>query len=294
MGLGWKDIDTELLREGPWEDVSRHVRKAGFDGRALGQLWRFARECRIGDYVLYYDPPKKRVVLSRVTSDLKRRCFAPHDEEDIWQYREVDYPIKPIPLLDFYAPLKGQLLGPRMSFWEVRDHDVVDQIARGGAPHLDAASDPELSAAFGTLGDLLLKRAEGLDATDWEWLAVDYFKAQGAHVDERQVGGSRAIIDAEARFDHGELGEEVWRIQVKRNQLRRVDWPEIEDCLGKVGAARLCFVSVYGFSKAAHTKAEEFGVTLMEARDFIRFLLSGKLRPELQRKLQLPLLHASR
>ena len=58
--------------------------------------------------------------------------------------------------------------------------------------------------------------AEALNERDWEWVVVDWLKTQGAHVDERHVGKNQPIIDAEARFDHGELGEDLWRVQVKR------------------------------------------------------------------------------
>ena len=45
---------------------------------------------------------------------------------------------------------------------------------------------------------------EALNELDWEWLVVDYLKAQGASVNERLVGGNRPIIDAEAMFDLGD------------------------------------------------------------------------------------------
>jgi restriction endonuclease Mrr len=175
-----------------------------------------------------------------------------------------------------------------MSFWQLHAFETVHQIASGTAPNIASATDPELASAYRHLTELLLRRAEALDANDWEWLVVDYFKAQGAHVDERQVGGSRSIIDAEAHFDHGDLGEEVWRIQVKRYQDQTVDWPEIEHDLMRVGAAQFCFVSVYGFTDMARKNAQEQGVRVLEAADFVPFLLGGKIRARLREKLKLP------
>jgi hypothetical protein len=137
------------------------------------------------------------------------------------------------------------------------------------------------------LRTLLVRRAEALNAEHWEWLVVDFLKAQGAHVDERRVGGSRPIIDAEARFDHGELGEEIWRVQVKRLN-HEVGWDIIESDLRHVGDARFCFVSVFGFSPEARQRAAAAGVVLLEAGDFSRFLLSGKLRARLREQLRLP------
>lgn len=296
VGIGWPHVDTAVLAKASWATLSQHVKatckwyKTNRErGSATGQLIRFGRECSIGDYVVYYDPPQKHVRICRVTSELLRRDFDLASNDDIWQFRKVEYPVPPIPILDFYGALKGSLLGPRMSFWEIKgDFEIVDRLARGERP--DSVSDPELEAAYRQLSELVLKRAEALNEQDWEWLVVDYFKAQGAHVDERHVGGSGAIIDVEARFDHGELGADVWRIQVKRWQNRRVDWPTIHKDLEKVGDARFCFVSVYGFTDDAKKKAEEEDVRLLESADFTRFLLSGRMRSRIRAKLKVPLL----
>lgn len=295
VGIGWRSIDDGILRTGSKGDVLEHLRTVcpGYKtnrerGTAVGQLWRFARDCSLGDYVVYYDPAQKTATICRVISEVLKRDFDLQDDTDIWYYRRVDYPIPPIPIVDFYGPLKGRVLGPRASFWSLRPFDAVDQLARGASPHLIAAADPEIEAAYRKLKQLVVRRAEALDASDWEWLVVDYFKAQGAHVDERAVGGSQSIIDAEARFDHGELGEDVWRIQVKRYQDQKVDWTTVEKDLSNVGESKFCFVSVYGFTPEARVEAEEHGVLLLEAADFTRFLLSGKVRERLRRKLQLP------
>jgi hypothetical protein len=52
-----------------------------------------------------------------------------------------------------------------------------------------------------------------LNERDWEVVVADYFRAQGANLDG-SVGGNRAVADIEARFGHGELGDELWRVQV--------------------------------------------------------------------------------
>ncbi|MEI6807584.1 MAG: restriction endonuclease [bacterium] len=295
VGLGWFDVDHTVLANAERSALARHVTDVckwyetdRQRGNATGQLYRFARNCSTGDYVVYYDPGKKHVRVCRVTSDVRRRDFDLSDKADIWHFRQVEYVGEPIPILDFYAVLKGRLLGPRMSFWELRPFDTVDKIARGESPNLTAVSDPELNLAYRNLRDLVSKRVEALNAEDWEWLAVDYFKAQGAHVDETKIGRNRPIIDAEALFYHGDVGEELWRIQVKRYQDRKVDWPEIERDLEKVGEAKFCYVSAYGFTDTAREQAEENEVKLLDASNFVSFLLSGKLRERIAAKLRLP------
>jgi len=301
VGVGWRNIDPVVLRTATREGLTEHVTlrcpnytSARERGNAVGQLWRFGRECAIGDYILYYDPPRKQVRICRVTSDAQARDFdLDQAATDIWHLRRVEYPIPPIPILDFYGVLKGRLLGPRSSFWEIRPFAVVDRLAKGAAPNMIAASDPELAAAYQRVRELVVKRAEALNDKDWEWLVADYFKAQGAHVDERRVGGTGAVIDVEARFSRGELGEEVWRVQVKRYQDRQIDWPAIETDFEHAGEdAQFCFVSVYGFTAEARARAEAEDIRLMEAGDFTRFLLSGKVRDRLRQKLALPNLDA--
>jgi predicted Mrr-cat superfamily restriction endonuclease len=295
-------VDASIAASESRETLRRHITKVcdwykteRERGGATGQLLRFAQECQPGDYVLYYVPAKKHVVFCRVTSGPLFRDFDLIDETDVFHYRRVEYPRPPVPILDLYGPLKGQVLGPRMSFWEIRPYEVVHQIASSESPAIAAVADPELDTAYRSLRELLLKRAEALNEQDWEWLVVDYFKAQGAQVDERFVGGRQPIIDAEAVFDHGELGEETWRIQVKRYQGRKVDWPAIQNDLDHVGEAWFCYVSVYGFTDEARTRAdEEERVLLMEAEDFTLFLLGGKSRESIRQKLRIPALGTRR
>jgi predicted Mrr-cat superfamily restriction endonuclease len=288
-------VDPRIAAVGSREDIRRHVAEVcdfysteRESGAATGQIFRFVQECQPEDYVLYYDPPKKHVVFARVVSGPLFRDFDLDDSTDIFHYRMVEYAREPVPILDLYGPLKGKLLGPRMSFWEIRSHEAVDTIANGGSPATAAAEDPKIETAYRNLRNLILERAETLNEKDWEQLTVDYFRAQGAHVVGR-VGGNQPIIDAEAIFYHGELGGEVWRIQVKRYQNQSVDWPTIRRDLEHVGAeSRFCYVSVYGFTDEARMRADEEGIYLMEAASFTRFLLSDRYSESIRQKLRLP------
>jgi len=298
VGVGWQDVEPSVATAQNRDEIWSHIREAYPPEKVpnvkvsnwTGQLFRFCQECSVGDYVLYYDPPNKRVRVCRVKSASMYRSFEPKDESDIWHYREVEYPIEAIPVLDLYGSLKGKLLGPRMSFWELQgSFDTIDAIACGKKPHLVAVPDLELRQCYEELRRLVTRRLERLQSHDWEYLVVDYLKAQGAHVNELEVGGSRPIIDAEARFDHGELGEELWRVQIKRYQDRKVDWPEIEKDLKSVGDdARFCFVSVSGFTSEASKEAYKQGVRLLDGEDFTLFVLGGKIRDSLKEKLALP------
>lgn len=299
VGVGWKTVDQKILTSATREQLWTHVKQvctAWYQddrqvGKATGQLYRFGQECKVGDYVLYYDPAKKQVRICKVASGPRYRDFDLADATDIWHYRKVEYPIDPIPVLDFHGSLKGSLLGPRMSFWSMGPvFDKVDPMCRGQAPHQIGAPDPEVQSAYERLQDVVNRRLEILNDSDWELLVADYFKSQGAYVDESRVGGNRAVIDVEAYFDRGELGPDLWRVQVKRYQDCPVDWPEIEHGLRHAGDAHFCFVSVYGFTEQARIRAEEEeNLTILKREDFGQFLLGGRLRPELRQKLRLPI-----
>lgn len=292
VGIGWQNVDSNVVRHGDKKKLRKHIEKvcAKNVGRATGTLFRFGVECALGDYILYYHPSKKRVQICRVKSKLKYRDFDVEQSDiDIWQYRDIEYTRDPISILDLYGSLKGKLLGPRGSFWGIRDaFAIVDFLARGKKPGNESAPDREIREAFDRMTDLVLRRAEALNERDWELVVADYFRAQGAYI-EGSVGGGRPIIDAEARFSHGELGEEVWRIQVKRLQDKPVGWAKIEKDYQNAGDdVRFCFVSVYGFTDEARAKADAEGIRLMEAADFTRFLFGERLRPDLRIKLALP------
>lgn len=297
VGLGWGGMDRKVLDNGSVEEIWTHINEI-FKGQTpkktssdTGQIFRFWRECTVGDYVLYYDPPKKCVRICKVISQAEQRSldFDPNDKSDIWMYRKIEYPCSPIPILDFYGGLKGSLLGPRMSFWSL-DYNMVHQIAQGQNPSDIGASDLEIQNTYRELRDLIKKRCESLNDSDWEMLVADYFRHQGASVNERHVGGNQPVIDLEASFSMGEFRQsEVWRVQIKRYQNRAVDWSEIEYYYRRSNASNFCFVSAFGFTSEAELKSEEFEIRLLQTEDFTNFLLSGHFRQDLKRKLNLPL-----
>ena len=294
IGIGWKDIDLKKVKDKKYEDVWKYV--SGTPGHAnedkrhigsdTGNLIRFINDCKVGDYVLYYDPAKKHVQICKVISEALYRDFELDKENvDIWHYRKVDYPTKPISIIDFDGRLKGGLMGPRMSFWQIWNglEAVEDNISGSNF----GKADEKINGAFNSLKELLVKKSLVLTPEDWESVVADYLGAQGAQV-KPKVGGNQPVIDVEAIFNRGELGVEVWRGQVKYYRNEKVDWTQIEYDYDRAGQDdRFFYVSVSGFTDDAIRKAYDKGIRLFEAGDFVRFFLSGKLRESLSRKLGL-------
>jgi predicted Mrr-cat superfamily restriction endonuclease len=302
IGIGWKNVSSSAIASGSRDDIYNNLAARpeysavqGSFGQWVGSLFRFGQACSNGDYVLYYDPGQKRVQICCVQSGLQYRDFnldatdTVGESVDIWHYRKIEFPTDPIPILDLYGSLKGKLLGPRGTFWELHEEfGTIDQLAKGLLPHVLGASDPEIRETYARLRGLVVSRAEALNERDWELLVAYYFKAQGAQVDESAVGGSRGTIDVEAVFTHGAIPESLWRVQVKRLQDQQVDWPAIEADLQYVGKAQFCYVSIFGFTDQARRLADERNVLLLQAEDFTSFLLSGKLPDSVAKKLLLP------
>lgn len=294
VGIGWEMVDAKIIRGKSYEEIRKYIsgisglftddkRRVGSD---TGNIFRFTHECKIGDYILYYDPPKKHVRICRVTSEPLYRNFDPAQKDiDIWHYRKVEYPVAPISILDFDGRLKGGLLGPRMSFWKIsEDSEAVEENIKGNS---SGKADQKISDAYNSLNELLINKSLLLTAEDWELVVADYLEAQGAHV-RGKVGGNQPIIDVEATFNRGELGIEVWRGQVKYYRSQKVDWPEIERDFNVAGEnVKFFFASVAGFTEEAISKASDEGIRLFEAGDFTKFFLSGKLNERLRRKLGL-------
>jgi hypothetical protein len=261
---------------------------------ATGQVLQFVDDCAIGDYIIYYNPPRKEVRICRVLSEAMYRDFdltGPEANIDIWHYRKVEYPFPPTAILDFHAGLKGRILDPRVSFWELMGaYQTIDQIARSRTPQIAATADSEIMQAYATLRALVVARSEALNEKDWQCLVVDYLKAQAAWVYEKEAAIDQPRINVEARFNHGEFGEELWRVYIIRSNGQKVDRLEIEQDLKVAGNARLCFVAVFGFTEQARQLAHDRGARLMEPADFTAFLLTGKLRESIRQKLRVPCL----
>src|SRR5438128_9809417 len=73
VGVGWRSVDPAVLAKATRLELTRHVaqtcawyRTPKEVGGAVGQLYRFSRECTVGDFVLYYVPSKKHVVVACV------------------------------------------------------------------------------------------------------------------------------------------------------------------------------------------------------------------------------------
>jgi predicted Mrr-cat superfamily restriction endonuclease len=299
VGVGWQGADFKTVSHASKEMLWKHLQQThpnqatGSIGQWTGVLYRFSREVQRHDYILYYDPNSKCVRVCSVEGDFRRRDFdldakdTEGQEVDIWFCRSVTT-VATVPVLDLDGVLKGKILGPRGTCWELSDcYERVDAIVNGISIHVK--QDPEIQKHYFELRDLVSQRAKSLNAEQWEQLVADYFVAQGAHI-RGKIGGSMPAIDVEAYFDQGELGESKWRIQVKR-EAKPLAWDQIEYTLKIAGDFPVCFVSVNGFTDDALKKADAWEgniLILLEASHFFLFLLGDKLRPELRNKLAIP------
>ncbi len=290
VGVGWRGVSLEVVRE----ESDQHLRDCLEDVYGIdypvswpGTLRRFVNLCQVGDYIVYYVPQRKSFVITQTKSEAYERTSDLEDETDIWIVRDVERKDE-ISTLDFFAPLRGKVLGPRFSFWQLHDMgEALDALVRGVDPlHLDAP-DPDVSEAINTLTELATTRLHALNASEYELLTADYFRAQGAQI----VGkpGVDPVIDVRAEFPRGDLGPDEWFVQVKRYQDKPVDAGPIRNLVDAVGdSGRKCFVSAFGFTDDARRLADEAAVLLLETSDFVPLALSGSLSDSLRIKVGLP------
>lgn len=290
VGVGWGDVDLGVVEADDEAQLRTHLASVygpDYPSGWPGALRRFVNACRIGDFVTYYVPQRKSFVICRVIGPALKRTTDVDDDTDIWITREVET-LCETGVVDFFAPLKGRVLGPRMSFWQLHgEAETLATLATGGDPLRLGAPDPVVVASLRTLRDLATTRLHALNDKDYELLAADFFRAQGAEI----VGevGADAVIDVHARFARGALGSDDWLVQVKRFQDAPVGVGLVEEFVAHAGeSGRLCFVSAFGFTAEARRFADSASVYLLETSDFVPFALSGGLEARLERKVGLP------
>lgn len=151
------------------------------------------------------------------------------------------------------------------------------------------APDEKVVNTIRMLKDLIKERLLSLSHNEWELLCAEYFEFHGAKIDRsKKIGGSEPIIEFEANF-HGKFIESKnWRVQVKDYKYQ-VDKPEIENYYRNIGnEGNLCLLSVRGFTDKAKEFAEESNIKLLEADDFVFFVLTNKIGNKLSKKLKIP------
>lgn len=290
IGVGWCEVDLGEVEADDEQLLRKHLRDVygpGFPSGWPGALRRFVNVCQSGDYVVYYVPQRKSFVICQVDGPASKRTTEVENDIDIWITRGATV-LNEIPVVEFFAPLKGRVLGPRMSFWQLHDEgETLAILAAGGDPLRIGAPDPQVLAALRTLQELATTRLHALDDRDYELLTADFFRAQGAEIVGRT--GAAAVIDVHARFARGSIGPDDWFVQVKRYQDQAIGVQPIEELVAHAGeSGHVCFVSAFGFTSEARRFADAAGVHLLEASDFVPLALAGGLRAELQRKLGLP------
>lgn len=290
IGVGWKDVDLEVVEADNEQLLRDHLAEIYQDGYSTmwpGALRRFVNWCQPGDFVVYYVPQRKSFVVAEITSRAYRRASDLNDQTDIWIVRDAVVRSE-TSILEFFAPLKGRVLGPRMSFWQLRgEGETLRVLASGMNPLHLAAPDPEVISALETLRDLATTRLYTFNDKDFELLTAEFFRAQGATILGKV--GADPVIDVHARFERGSLGPDDWLIQVKRYEGKAVDAHQIEELVAHAGeSGNKCFVSAFGFTDDARSFADETEVYLLETSDFVPLALAGGLDPELTQKLGLP------
>ena len=257
-----------------------------------GQVYRFAREITIGDYVLTYEQASRELLIGRVTGELD--CHSKLFGADYPNIRRVNW-LKRISRDDCSLALRSSL-GSSLTVFTLDDHLAeIERLATGVAlPDVEPEVEEEevpfheevKSRADGLIADLVSR----LDPYDFQDLVAGVIRALGFRATSAPPGRDRGI-DIVAYPDALGFGKPRIKVQVK-HRGSAVGGPDMRNFLATVGPDENgLFVSTGGFTTDAVVEAgrARSTITLMDRDAFIALLIEQyeKLEPEFQAKVPL-------
>lgn len=266
---------------------------------AVGQIWRFIRDVRVGDSVLTYDPSTRLYHLGSIAGEPR--------------YRPDELPLLPVQRSvtwkshvsrdDLSQRARGKL-GAILTLFLVEPQTVaeLESIARGGlidrnvsAAHEEVEADPDIAVdPFENLQDQAIERVKdrllSLDWDEMQEMVASLLRALGYRTLVSPAGPDRGkdIIASKDGF-----GFEPPRIVVEVKHRRgSMGAPEIRAFLGgRHSEDRGLYVSTGGFTREAYFEAERASTVthLMTLDDLARSIQDNYEKLDERGRALLPL-----
>ncbi len=242
-----------------------------------GQIYRFAREIAIGDYVLTFDKATRELLIGNIASELKVR---PDIVDPSYPYvRRVKW-LKRVSRDDF-SPEARNSLGSIRTVFRVNAHlPEIHYLATGESALISEPDESsEETVSFYTevkarADELIADTISQLDPYEFQDLVAGVLQAMGF----RAPGGSRGRdrgVDIIAHPDA--LGFEKPRIKVQvKHRTGRAKGPEMRSFIATLGQDENgLFVSTGDFTADAKIEADKarVTVTLLNREQFIELML---------------------
>jgi restriction system protein len=257
-----------------------------------GQVYRFAREIREGDYVLTYNKASRELLIGLVegpyeySSDIFSARY-PHVRRVRW--------LKRVSRDNFSAPARNSL-GSTLTVFQVDYHLAeIHRIATAAdepPPVMEEAEEapPFFDEVKAKADELIADLISRLDPYDFQDLVAGVLRSMGFRAVSTPPGPDRGV-DIVAHPDAFGFQRPRIKVQVKHRK-GAVGGPDMRSFLGTLrdGDSGL-YVSTGDFTEDAKLAAEHSRepVTLLNRDDFIRLLLEHYEALEPEYKAQVPL-----
>ena len=280
IALGWSKIG-DLSKLSNRESIKAALAKAypaskpGAIPVNAGQLFRFAREAKVGDLVIYPSRADRQVHIGHIRGEYD---FRP-EHQGYPQQRKVDW-LRAVPRTHFSQGALHEL-GSAMSFFSIKSYGEEFRNALDGKADSASVSGDETIAVVADetieqTSDFILKKlAQELKGHPFEEFVAHLLQAMGYRTRRQRRGKSAdGGIDIIAHRD--ELGFEppIIKVQVKSREGTSGD-QEVKALYGNCHSGEFAlFVTLGIFSNQAKTFAENKpNLRLIDGADLVALLL---------------------
>mgnify|MGYP002279527669 FL=1 len=259
-----------------------------------GQLYRFLREFKVGDYVLTYNPENRTYTVGSIASDYE------YDTQrlDYFHLREVKW-FKELSRDDLSTSTKNSL-GSTLTIFRIppsAEHEIMQENPPGNVE--DAISATSSDDTLDTLKDDFEEKAhefikDELIKLDWEEMeefVAGVLRAMGYKtlVGAKGPDGGKDIL---ASPDGLGLEDPKIKVEVKHRKNSSMGAPEIRNFLGGLRPGdRALYISTGGFTREARYEADRSNVplTLVDADLLVQLTIQNYDQFDPDTRAMLPL-----
>ena len=282
VAIGWVDMG-ELSNLTEWEEFKEQYREAYPEDSIkrvsvnAGQVYRFAREIREGDYILTYIKASREILvgLAQGAYEYREDMFSPSYPH----VRRVQW-LKRIPRDSFRYPSRKSM-GTPLTVFNLDDHlaEIHEVTTVESEKLLTSKEEDEETLPFfdeitAQANELIADLVSHLDPYDFQNLVAAVLRAMSFYAVSSPPGRDRGV-DIIAHPDPLGFEQPHVKVQVKHRR-DKTGGPDMRSFLGTLrpGDSGL-FVSTGGFTDDATLEAEGFRqpVTLLDRDSFIRLML---------------------
>jgi len=295
VAIGWDSMDdvSDLETRKEFKQRYRDANPEDSSGRVAvnaGQVYRFVREMKEGDYVLTYIKASREVLIGLVKGPYEYRQDAYlnhyHHVRHVQWLRKVSR--------DDFGPQARNSMGSTLTVFNLDDYlEQIHRLATGMKP--DVSEEEEVAPPFfeevkAQADELLADLVSHLDPYEFQDLVAALLRAMGFRAVSTLPGPDRGV-DIIAHPDA--LGFERPRIKAQvKHRKGSVGGPEMRAFIATLrDGENGLYVSTGGFTRDAEVEARgaREPVTLLDRDAFIRLLLEHYEDLEPEYKAQVPL-----